>query len=90
MLSDLDCTNALRIELRLFPQSASHTHGVSVLLPGCDDNGFPCAFYDGKQLCLLRLGHVELVERLLKVIEKGLPLLGSDQQILISSMERPL
>src|SRR5260370_32436782 len=66
----------------VFPQSVSRA-GVLVLLPGCNDNGCSCAFYDRKQLCLLRLGHVERVERLLKVIQKGLPLLGRDQQMLM-------
>src|SRR5436305_1210592 len=51
------------------------------LLHGWDDNGFPCAFYYSNQLFLLRPGHVELIERLLKVIQKGLPLLRSDHEM---------
>src|SRR6266566_5810774 len=52
-----------------------------VHLQGWDDNGFPCAFYYSNQLFLLRLWHAALIDRLLKVIQKGLPLLGSDHKM---------
>src|SRR6266567_6982947 len=71
----------------MLAQSASPAR-FSVLLPGCNDNGCSCAFYDRKQLCLLRLGHVERVERLLKVIQKGLPLLGSDHEMPMGIIHR--
>src|SRR6266487_3958665 len=61
--------------------SVSVTRSLRVLLQRCNDNGCSCAFYDRKQLCLLRLGHVERVERLLKIIQKGLPLLGRDHEM---------
>jgi hypothetical protein len=48
-----------------------------------DDDVSPCAVDYGFNLGLLGLRHSELVERLLKIIEKGLPLGRRDHKIVV-------
>ena len=48
-----------------------------------DDDVSPCAVDYGFNLGLLGLGHSEFVERLLEIIEKGLPLGRCDHKIFV-------
>ena len=52
-------------------------------MPLDDDDISPCAGDYGLDLCLLDLGHGELVKGLLEIVEKGLPLGRSDHQMLV-------
>ena len=51
--------------------------------PRLDDNIGSCAGDDSFDLCLLGLGHSELVKSLLKIVEEGFPLCCGDHQILV-------
>jgi hypothetical protein len=48
---------------------------------GANDDIRTCAVDYGFDLCLLGLGHSELVKRLLEIIEKGFPLCRRDHEI---------
>jgi hypothetical protein len=60
---------------------ASSRGCLGSLLERCDNNGVSGALDDRLQLFLLWLGHLELLQRLLNVIHKGLPLLGRNHEM---------
>jgi hypothetical protein len=51
--------------------------------PHLNHNIGSCAGNDSFDLCLLDLGHSELVKSLLKIVEKGFPLCCGDHQMLV-------
>ena len=56
--------------------------------PPLNDNIGSCAGNDIFDLCLLGLGHSELVKSLLKIVEEGFPLCCGDHQILVGVLHR--